>query len=195
MRLSEEYVARRQIKVPMVIHNPVGSILLRSAGPERWDRPRWLILRYKWEHHAVRPGKYCIEIARPVHDGYKHEMFKQDTVIKYWHQFEDYLLNWIGNIDAQVVLGKQAVVLGAWELFVFTRDSWFATQNHECKRLLFESLDRQQTLEARHARYQDLIMWLSVQQPAVLRSWKYDVLARVDSYDERLAALVHSNEL
>jgi hypothetical protein len=193
MRLYEEYFKRHSIAdVPVARHCSAGSLILRTTDPSIW-KSRWVLVSMRWENHDHHPGQYQIGINYPIHDGYaSDQLFTQSpSITKKWHEYEDFFLDWSSNLTAAVpVIGSHEVVLAAWEMFVFSYDSWFTRQPFEIKRSLFEGLDKDNPIHHRYQHYQDVAVFLSTHHPAVLRAWKYEVLARVQNYSDWLAAIV-----
>jgi len=193
MRLYEEYFKRHSIvDVPVAQHCSAGSLILRTTDPSIW-KSRWVLVSMRWENHDYHPGQYQIGINYPIHDGYLNDqLFTQSLpVAKKWHEYEDFFLDWSSNLKAaRPVIGPHEVVLAAWEMFVFSYDSWFIKQPFEIKRSLFEAVDKENPIHHRYQHYQDVAIFLSTHHPAVLRPWKYEVLARVQNYADWLAAIV-----
>lgn len=193
MRPIEEYFARHGITdAPVAHHSESGALVLRTCDRQLW-RNRWILVKIKWEDHPHHPGQYIVEMNSPVHDGYaKNQLFTHwPPIYKKWHEYEDFFLDWVNGLQGVVpVRGVKEVTLAAWEMFVFTHDGWFLKQQPDTKRILFESLDKENSLEIRYARYQDVALFLSLHHPAILRSWKYEVLASVQDYSDWLARLV-----
>lgn len=193
MRLYEEYFNRHLIvDVPVAHHCAVGSLILRTTDSSIW-KSRWILVSIRWESHDHHPGQYQIGINYPIHDGYLHEqLFTQlPSVTKKWHEYEDFFLEWSGNLKAVVpVYGPYEIVLAAWEMFVFSYDSWFIKQPFEIKQSLFEGLNKENSVHLRYQHYQDVVIFLSTYHPAVLRAWKYEVLSRVQNYADWLVEIV-----
>lgn len=195
MRLFEEYFQRHGINVPVAHHCNAGALILRTNDASLWKN-RWLLVTINWEDHPHHPGQYVIRMNSPVHDGYsKASIFtKWPPVFKKWHEYEDFFLEWSARLKgATPVTGTKEVTLAAWEMFVFAYDSWFLRQPPEVKRSLFDSLDKDNSLEARYIAYQDVAVFLATHQPAVLRTWKYDVLGSVQYYSDWLARLIENS--
>lgn len=197
MRPYEEYLKRHSITdLPIARHDARGSLLLRTTDSTMWKN-RWIILNFQWIHNDHHPGHYQIEINYPIHDGYlSDKLFTQRMPInKKWDEFEDFFIEW-----SEILKGVKAVhnddvrelQLAAWEIFVFAYDGWFQKQSYEIKRILFESLDRDRKVDYRFRHYQDIGIYLATHHPAIVRAWKYEVLARVQNYSNWLAQIVDS---
>jgi hypothetical protein len=193
MRLFEEYFKRHNIAdVPVAHHCSTGSLILRTTDSSLWKN-RWLLVTIRWVDHDHHPGEYHIDMNSPVHDGYLSETVftKWPTNHKKWHEYEDFVMTWSENLKGVTpVRGVREVTLAAWEMFVFSYDSWFSRQPFDVKRMLFESLDKERPTDYRYQHYQDVAIFLATHHPAVLRAWKYEVLARVQNYADWLAAIV-----
>lgn len=192
MRIFEEYLNRHRINVPVAHHFGSGSLILRTFDSSIWKN-RWILINIRWEDHDHHPGKYFIEMNSPVHDGYLSETVfsKWSSVMKKWHEYEDFLLDWVDGVNGvRPVLEEKEVTLAAWEMFVFAYDSWFMKQSGDVKRILFESLDSDRPTNYRYQHFQDVAIFLATHHPAVLRVWKYEVLFRVNNYADWLGNLL-----
>jgi hypothetical protein len=192
MRPFEEYFARHNLSIPTAHHAEHGALILRTTDRVLWKN-RWVLVTIKWEDHPHHPGQYVIGMNSPVHDG--HELgtiFSHwPPIYKKWHEYEDFFLDWVDGLSGvEPVVGTKNVSMTAWEMFVYAYDSWFSKQAMDTKRSLFGSLDKENSLETRYAHYQDVALFLSHHHPAVLRAWKYEVLASVQNYSDWLARLV-----
>lgn len=202
MRLHEEYFMRHGITdVPVVQHCSAGSLILQPTDVSR-DRfsSQWILLSIRWKDDDHHPGKYHISIDCPIHDGYQKDQlftavglgFCHSPIILKWDLYENFLLDLVSNLPAIPVVGDQEVVMATWEMFVFSHDSWFLKQPYSIKKSLFESLDKENPIQLRYQNYQDVALFISTHHPAILRSWKYEVLARVQNYANWLAAIVNT---
>lgn len=193
MRLFEEYFQRHKIDDVLVAHHcSTGALILRTTDSALWKN-RWLLVTIRWADHDHHPGEYHIDMNSPVHDGFTTETIftKWPTTKKKWHEYEDFLLGWAEKLKGvKPVRGVRNITLAAWEMFVFSYDSWFCRQPFEIKRMLFESLDKDKSADYRYQHYQDVAIFLATHHPAVLRAWKYEVLARVQNYADWLAVIV-----
>lgn len=195
MRLQEEYFNRHKlVGVPLVEHSSHGALLLRTFDPDVWQS-RWILLSIEWNDNQYHPGHYQVDFNMPIHDGHiKGRLFSRLFPTKLaWDEYEDFFLNWSRQLKStRPVSGSREVVLCAWEMFVYCYDSWFLKQQSELKEMLFDSLDMDRTLSARYISYQDTLIQLSTHHPAVLKAWKYEVLAQVQHYSDWLVKLVES---
>ena len=203
MRLYEEYFKRHGITdVPVVQHCSAGSLIIRSTDESRrFFSSRWVLFSIRWKDHDHHPGQYHISIDRPVHDGYQQDQlftavdlgFCHSPITLKWDLYESFVLDLASHLPPVApVVGDQEVIMAAWEMFVFSYDSWFLKQPHSVKKLLFESLDKENPIQLRYQNYQDVIVFISTHHPAILRSWKYEVLARVQNYANWLAAILNT---
>lgn len=194
MRLYEEYFRRHNIQgFPLVHHCTRGTLLLRTKNPDK--ARRWVIMSIRWAEHSQHPGSYVIEFILPIHDGYgKGGLFaKLSPVSKQWDEYEDYLLEWSSQLkDLTPVRGRKNITLAAWEVFVYCYDGWFRKQTHALKEMLFRSLDEESCPEERFGALQQILDHLTTNQPAVLRTWKYEVEMQVQGYADWLATLVEA---
>jgi hypothetical protein len=196
MRLIEEYLCRHDItNVTLVHHCSNGSLLLQNIHPESWNSP-WIILNIKWMNHDYHPGEYHFNINVPIHDSCHSDsiFYHKVPTIKKWHEYEDFLLQWIDDIknDFKPIIGIKEVVLSCWEMFVYIYDSWFLDQKDEIKSVLFESLDTESSIQDRYKSYQEIAAILSDKHPFVFRIWKYEVLSRTNKYANWLAVAINN---
>jgi len=192
MRLFEEYLLRHKITdVPLVHHCANGTLLLESTDLT-WDS-RWILVTIQWVEDDHHPGQYQISMSIPIHDGYaKSSFFSRGRVIeKKWQDYEDYILEWTQAIQGvRPIRGQREITMSAWEMFTFMCDSWFIKQPTQLKQKLFQSLDKENSIATRYSNYQDVAIFLSTHHPAVMRAWKYEVLAHVQNRADWLARLI-----
>lgn len=195
MRLSEEYFLRNNISdVPIVKHCAVSSLILKDKDP--FYNSNWVFLNIKYEHHPHRPGTYQLQFKYPIHDGFiKETIFKKFPLIYYkWHEYEDSILDLSNHINGTPILGEKEVILSAWEMFVFTYDSWFAIQSNEIKKILFEILDKDNLIDVRYENFQQIILFLSNNYISVFRIWKYEIYNYIQNYADWLAVIINKQK-
>lgn len=195
MRLFEEYLLRHKIiDVPLVHHCANGTLLLESTDPSQWES-RWVLVSIRWIEDDHHPGQYLIEMKVPVHDGYAKGSFfaRRRAIEKKWQEYEDYILEWTRILTGvRPIRGQREVTMSAWEMFTFMSDSWFIKQPAQLKQKLFQSLDKENSIATRYSNYQDVAIFLSTHHPAVMRAWKYEVLAHVQNRADWLANLIEN---
>jgi hypothetical protein len=201
MRLYEEYLQRHLLSVPLVRHEDQGSIILRTTDAKHWNS-RWIFVTIRWQDQGIHPGKYYIEFYSPIHDGYgSGRLFSKSSAKEIeWDEYEDYFLAWSNGLEGfldrpsrestRVVSGEKEVILTAWEVFLFCYDGWFAAQSSELRSYIDRSIDLDLPLERRYIGYQDSLIYLTARHPAILKSWKYDMLGLVQNYSHWLAQLI-----
>ena len=198
MRLFEEYFQRNQItQVPVVHHCAYGSLLLRTNDPSVWSS-KWVLVNLKWQHNDSHPGKYHFDISLPVHDGFlKGSLFQRyPTVEKNWQDYEDFIISWSSNIyGVEPVLGTKEIFLCAWEMFVFMCDGWCMKQTYEIKEFLFQTLNNENSIDKRFECYENIINIISIKQPSLIRTWRYEVLTRVQNYANWLAVMIQDKKV
>jgi hypothetical protein len=80
-----------------------------------------------------------------------------------WDGYEDFLHKWSLSCNKDYVIKtKKEVALTAWEMFVYSHDSYFAKNHRDLSGLLFESLDFTSSVDARFASYQTFISCVDV---------------------------------
>lgn len=190
MKLFEEYLSRHNIiDIPLVHHCNHAFLLLKN------DKS-WSLLSIDWLPHDRHPGHYVIKIQKPVYDGYL--IGKLFTTAVYaevkWNEYENYLLNQCSFFSGLKPIASKNAVISAWEIFVYTHDSWFSKQNYQIKDKLFKSLDNELSFEERYSAYQDAAMLISTHQPAIMHSWKYELLLKLQNQAMWLEALINSKK-
>jgi hypothetical protein len=193
MRLFEEYLQRHKITdVPMVHHCSVGTLVLRSVDPVLWKN-KWAVVSIVWKVPDFRPGHYLIQINYPIHNGYltATNFTKNIPIEKKWHEYEDFVLDWVSSLKGlKPIVGSQEKLLTAWEMFVFVYDGWFVKQPADIKVKLFNTLNKENSIETRYLNYKDIVIFLSTHYPAVMRTWKYEFLGGMQTYADWLACLI-----
>lgn len=193
MRIFEEYFQRHKIiDVPLVHHCSNGTLLLEADKQNPDWNSRWVLLTIKWVEDNHHPGEYLIELQTPNHDCI-NKFFTTTQVTKKWQEYEDFILQWGSSLDGlRPITNSREILITAWEMFIFMYDSWFTKQPATLKNKLFQSLDKENTLETRYSNYQDVAIFLATHHPAVMRIWKYEVLARVQNCANWLAHLIEN---
>lgn len=191
MLLQEEYLMRNSITdVPIVNYITNGSILLKIDNG-------YLLMTITWKEHDRGPGSYHISYHTPIHDGYLKNCYfnkieKFDREIE-WDEYYSYILSWSKN-NVIPVCGDKEVILAAWEIFVFCCDGMFVDySNHAFEKLIYRSLNDEITLDERFQGYQECMVYMSSEIPALLRSFKHDVLPHIQNYCHWLANLIKSH--
>lgn len=192
MRLFEEYFRRHNISLPVAHHCKFGSLVLRTDNT--WTS-RWAIVTIAWEDHPYRPGQYVICMDSPVHDGYvTGDYFTgRNPITKKWHEYEDFFLDWSKSLTGAKPMTGDQIWTSIWEMFVYSHDGWFNLQPPGIQNTLFESLDEDNTQEARHVAYQTVASHLSRNHPAVFDCWKKKFIVKTQYYSDWLARLVEGH--
>ena len=205
MRIYEEYLKRHNITdVSIAHHCQSATLLLGVDSLECWQNllkqnimhkmPKYAFFQIRWEHNDHHPGQYLISLLYPVHDGYLNDtIFATYSITQLrWHEYEDfifkYALDYLKN--TRTFHNTKEINLIGWEMFVLSYDSWFNKQNGEIKHLLFESLDKDNSLDKRWEYCQELLWKLQLVSPVVARCWKHDILSRINDHADWLARLV-----
>jgi len=197
MKLFEEYLLRHKIvNVPLVHHCSNGTLLFKFDNSSQFGT-NWFLLEIQWVEDDHHPGKYFIKTSIPCHNGYsKGIFFSTRSIEKKWHEYEDYILEWIKIFNEKnrvyPIQGQKEITISAWEMFVFMCDSWFSKQPENLRQKLFQSLDKGNSIAIRYSNYQDVAIFLSVHHPDVMRAWKYEVLAHVQNSACWLANLIEN---
>lgn len=203
MRIYEEYLNRHNIKnVPIVHHSRSSSLICRlDSNHPRWKGHKWLLTSILWDHNNHHPGNYRFEMHFPVHDGCSKNCFftqynpsvirsEKPSIIKKWDEYEDYILDEFCMMEGLKPVKEKDAFLTAWEIFVYIYDSWFYQQSHDIKSILYESLDKEKSSKHRYKYYQEIVAFLTNNHSIVLRSWRFDLLIRVQNYADWLATVM-----
>jgi hypothetical protein len=194
MRLQEEYFRRHHIDTPLVNYCNQGSVILRTVDPAIWQN-RWVLVTIHWIEHPQHPGFFRIDFSTPVHNGAEKSRFftRLPSADKEWDEYEDFMLNWVGKLEGVVpVRGNKQIVLAAWEMFVYCHDGWFRRQSYDLKQMLFNTLDDEMPVNERYSAYQEMVAYFTTQHPALLKTWKYEMLYQVQYYSDWLARLIEA---
>lgn len=176
MRIFEEYLKRHNIDVPIVHHCNVGTLILKADGFE------WMVMEIRWISHDYHPGQYSIEINTPIHDGYINDCVftKNSPVYKKWDEYENFLLGTSVYNKFKPVSDPKEIIMTVWEMFVYSCDSWFAKKDSVVKQLLFESLDKDNSIDLRYKKHKEVLS--HVDYSLINRIWTYEMLAKTQNY-------------
>lgn len=185
MRLSEEYLKRRSVALPLVRHDTNSAVILRTHDPLYWQS-RWIVVTIRWRDGGFHPGTFLIEYQYPVHNGFEKGRFFNRYNVKelQWEEYEEYFLSWSQGIHGTTAAGRtdREIVLALWEMFVYCCDGWICKQNPDYRYGLDKSLDTDLSLEQRYLGYQNCLIYLTARHPAVLKAWKYEMLYLARGY-------------
>ena len=196
MRICEEYLQRHQIKdVPLILSPNRGALLLRKSFPS--CKQTWCLLSFYWQEQTS-PGNYIFTTEFPLHNSSKNgKLFTTDNPPKKikWADYENYILElsyrfYISGF-APVNGSYKELTINAWEMFVFQYDEFFSQQQSQVKRLLFETLDFEKSIDDRYKSYELMCKYLEKYSPNVLKIWKFEILMRLQKYSNWLAEIFH----
>jgi hypothetical protein len=192
MYLQEEYIQRHGLTdVAVINHVTNGSILLKMDQG-------YILMTISWKESQSSPGHYYINYYTPIHDGYARSRYfhKIPDVEREldWDEYNSFIYNWSkGQIDP--VIGDKEVILAAWEVFVYCCDGWFVDYGTQTlEKLIFRSLDAESSIDQRFQGYQEALVLMSTEFPAMLKAFKYEVVPHVQHYCHWLAKLIKSHE-
>lgn len=191
MFLQEEYLMRHGITdVPVVNYVTNGSILLKIDNG-------YLLMTIAWKEHDRHPGSYYLSYHTPVHDGYvKSRFFNKISDFEReveWDEYYSYISSWAKN-NIVPVCGDKEVILAAWEIFVFCCDGMLVDfTDSTLEKLIYLSLNDEITIDDRFQGYQECLVYISSEFPALLKSFKYDMLPHVQNYCHWLAKLIKTH--
>lgn len=201
MRLYEEYLKRHNLEIPIVHHFSTGSILLKSQDSFLGSH-KWIFMFWTWVDNPRCPGHYDIRIRLPIRNGFQKQRRDQtfvdacfnssQSVIKRWDEYEDFFYEWLPTLKFVYPVKKtKSLILDAFEMFVFIFDDWFNLQPQKVKRILFEVLDKENSLQTRYDNFCDLIAYLKNHQE-IFSVWKKEISDYLPSYSEWLINLIEN---
>jgi hypothetical protein len=201
MRLYEEYFRRHSIlDVPIVHHCFSGSLILKTTDHSVWQS-NWVVVSINWIKDDHHPGHYCITTKIPIHNGFLNENNRYNNffifpsyVNKNSDEYEDFFFDWCDNLKSVIpITDSEELILSIWEMFVFCHDDFFVKQSKQIKIILFESLDKNNSMHDRNESRKKIIDFISTNYPKTLRIWNYEFLVCAENYSYWLADLVNNN--
>ncbi len=197
MKIFEEYVKRHNLNVPLVHYSNRGSLLFKVCSNDAyWNNKRWTILSFYW-HENSNPGEYLFTWETPIHNAFhKGKLFDKFYIEKKtWNEYENYIIDEIPNFDTLTpVRGAKEIALTAWEMFVHQYDEFFLRSKSSMKNFLFETIDTQKDIHMRYDAFQEFCFLLEKQYPALLKTWKFEVLMRLSKYSDWLAVVIENQQ-
>ena len=136
MVLSEEYVERHKIKIPLVVHPQCSggsSLLLRRTGDWRFLYPGpWVIMHINWIENNHRPGQYSMRFYSPLADACsRRETFSslEDILACSYDDFDKFMINYVNNLKGfRAISGESiAIQVSCWEMFCHCYDRYLST--------------------------------------------------------------------
>lgn len=129
MLLQEEYLNRHGIAMPIVRYAKHVNVVLKNKF-------RWVSLQGVFEEDTRHPGKYRFTFGRPFNNIYRKdahgpfEFLNYDDQV-YWHNYEDFLVDWLQTAKKYTNDGYKAltehkeIYLTVWEMFLYAYDGMF----------------------------------------------------------------------
>jgi hypothetical protein len=185
MKLYEKFLSRLGLDLPVIEHSSNWSFLFRTYG-DGWLTP-FITMKVDWVCPENRVGYYQLLFHQPIHDGYSirrfFEEYKQLRLT--WDEYDTFFENW--EVRRYIKPGMQEslepvygddLVLRAWEVFVYTHDSWIAKQPSEFRMYVENVIDDTKSKDQRLAAYQNALIFMSNCEPSALRVWKNEIFER-----------------
>lgn len=193
MRLFEEYFKRHNItNVPLVHHDCYGAVIFESK-----ETNKKMIIFISWVDYDVRPGKYIINYSYPVHNGFLENRFFEhhSRTEKTWDQYEPYFIDLASKLkNVRALENEKEILLTTWEMFLLIYDDWFLTLPSNIKEILFESINKENTINFRYDKYQELYFYIGNNYPSILDNWrKLMLIPIIEPYSFWLAKLINEN--
>ena len=188
MFLQEEYLKRHNIEdVPIINYVTKGSLLLRMDSG-------YLLKTIEWKESTRHPGTYFINYHTPVHDGYaKSRYFNKISDVEReieWDEYQAYISSWArGTLEP--VCGDKEVILAIWEIFIFCCDGMLVDfTDSTLEKLIYKCVDSDSSIDQRFQGYQECLVYAGLEFPALLKTFKHDLLPHVQHYCYWLANLI-----
>lgn len=127
MYLHEEYIARYNLDVPIIIFNHRSTVLLKSKTMPY----KWRVLAFTWREPDRHPGFFELTYSEAVHNGYERGvllMSVKPTESFNWDEYENAVLETVMRIKKTGFVGvkPEEQVLATWAIFLMMYDSWLA---------------------------------------------------------------------
>lgn len=197
MKIFEEYASRHKLDVPLVHYSNRGSLLFRISSEDKyWNNKRWVILTFYW-HENSNPGEYLFTWETPIHNAFhKGKLFDKFIIDKkLWHEYENYIIEEIPSFQYLTpVRGAKEIALTAWEMFVHQYDEFFLRSKTSVKNFLFDTIDKRKEISLRYQAFKEFCILLEKQNPALLKTWKFEVLMRLSKYSDWLAVIIENEK-
>lgn len=185
MFLCEEYLSRHKIKVPLIKYVDSGTLFINYGRKIAFDcqecggqhESNWLTFSIDWREGSYHPGSYLVRWEIPSKSNYLGQpmMHTIQKVTLQWDEYEDYLLDWIIDVDKkEVVLGNKRVVLTAWEMFLYSNDRSIAERVHYDR--IFSSIDLGLSIDRRYDCFRDALTYISKYHRDLFKTWRYGML-------------------
>ena len=195
MQIVEEYFKRHSLTgVPLLKHSKLGYVFLREPKDFGFE---WTVVSIFWRPHDYHPGNYLIRFSRPVHDSYSiefpvpMELLRPDIKVN-WDSYEEFLYDWCRTCDKKhVIHRRKEVILVAWEMFVYSYDSYLDCNYRNLSGLLFDSLNFSSSVDSRFASYQNFMAYVDYKNNP-FKHWKQLVNAYAKHYCYWLSELVQN---
>ena len=133
MHLHEEYIKRRQLKIPLIRYDSRSVALLKSEE-------EWRIIDISWVSCHWHPGHFVIRVLMPRHDkGGSIRVFPNREL--YWDQYEDHILELKDTWSGFHAIPKKESSLAWWYVFLLMYDSSLAQLSFDFRELVAASID------------------------------------------------------
>ena len=157
---------RHKLSMPFARYVKQGSFFLE-------DHKVGLVVLFRWEQHHRHyghPGSFAVRYAEPIHNGGRRPFRYFDTKEYYWDEYEDFLIKWKDSTKYKFVLGRQRVVLKAWQIFLYCFDGPVA--RNLATDLLYDSVNLELSLRERHKSMQLVLQRLEEHHKELHRAWQ-----------------------
>ena len=126
MRLHEEYLKRKQLRVPLVCFEGNSGVLLRTQEPPY----SWMSLSFRWAHDEYwHPGQFYFNKHEFRHNSWpKKKVRIADAAHKlYWDEYEEYVINLVSTLkDDYIVVSGDDTEIAVCEILLSVCDGAIA---------------------------------------------------------------------
>lgn len=195
MHLSEEYLIRNNINVPLVNHCGYSYCFVKSLF--------WELLVIKWFQEPNKVGYYNIQKIEPRGSGFEHadrhtefvfynknheNTFKKlnHPISVYYEDYEDFIL----SLSFETVTDEKEVLIVLWEMFLRSLDDNIIHYN------LFDKLSQTFFAQNNLDRFKIIlenIEYLHSNNLEIYNNWKNHFLPYCGNYSFWLAKLIKKN--
>lgn len=188
MRLHEEYIKRHNLDIPIVRHDKVSTVFLKSK-----ESPVcWRIINVRWNSCYWHPGKFHITFQKPIHDFGNKLKNVSATKKCYWDEYESHLLKWSKKLRKDFsAIPEEDCDLSLWYMFLMMYDSKLAKTCLDIKSLILESIKPEHEKSTRKMFFSKAKSQLREREPDLFEAFRYSVQPLSENYADWLADLIN----
>ncbi len=198
MTLQEEYYCRHGLSdVPLINYVTNGNLLLRTTGKFAGHKTTYVLMTIQWKEGHSGPGmfhiNYSISEYKRVARGVSWFSSIVDREMKLdWDEYIGYVTHWSRTINMQPVVDPKEVQVVAWEIMLPCVKEWLWEQSDpDFRRMIWKSVDADTSFESRLESQEDCLHYINEAFPHVVKTYKCEVLSRLDDYCYWLGKLIY----